>query len=260
MLHDIVEYKKNEVREKTASFSLEQLERRIEQARSVRSLSASLLQLDLSIIAEVKYRSPSKGILRSDFNPAVLAHSYQLGGARAISVLADSRFFGGGSFVVGQVANDERIKQPVMYKDFIVSAYQIFEARAVGADAVLIIARIVSAETLAALLKLVASLGMEALVEAFDENDIDKAIAGGASIVGINNRDLNTFKTDFVRTERLYRLIPDGVVSVTESGITSRDDMLAMAAIGFDSALIGETILKAEHPALMIRNLCGVAE
>lgn len=260
MLHDIVEYKKIEVREKIASFGIAQLELRAAQARPVRRFSASLLQPELSIIAEVKYRSPSKGILRSDFNPALLAHSYQLGGARAISVLADSRFFGGGPFVVGQVANDARVTQPVMYKDFIVSTYQILEARAVGADAVLIIARIISEQTLASLLELAAVLGMETLVETFDENDIDMAVACGASIVGINNRDLNSFKTDFARTERLHRRLPDGVLSVTESGIGSREDMLTMAAIGFDSALIGETILRAEHPAAMIRYLIGIAE
>ncbi|MBJ7311274.1 indole-3-glycerol phosphate synthase TrpC [Rugamonas sp. CCM 8940] len=259
MLHDIVEYKRIEVREKIASFSIAQLELRAAQARPVREFGAALRRPGASIIAEVKYRSPSKGILRSDFDPATLAHAYQLGGARAISVLADSRFFGGGPFVVGQIANDAGVALPVMYKDFIVSEYQILEARAVGADAVLIIARIISEQTLAALLKLAAALGMEVLVETFDENDIDMALACGAAIVGINNRDLDTFKTDFARTERLFRRLPDGVVSISESGIASHQDMLAMAAIGFDGALIGETILQAQHPTAMIRQLCGDA-
>lgn len=257
MLSEIVKYKKAEVNEKIASFSIDALEQRAAQARPVRNFRMVLQQPNLSIIAEVKYRSPSKGILRADFDPVSLALSYQAGGARAISVLADSRFFGGGAFVVRQVANDTRIQLPVMYKDFIISEYQILEARAAGADAVLIIARIISNQKLSALLKLAARLGMDALVETFDENDIEMALTCGASIIGINNRDLNSFETDFNRTERLFQLLPEHVVAVTESGICSYQDMLTMAAIGFDSALIGETIIKAKLPALMIKQLCG---
>lgn len=255
MLHDIVEYKKNEVREKAASFSLAQLESRAARARPVRNFADALRQPYPSIIAEVKYRSPSKGILRSDFDPLGLAYAYQLGGARAISVLADSRFFGGGPFVVAQVANDARVTLPVMYKDFIVSEYQVLEARAMGADAVLIIARIIDQARLASLLQLATALGMDVLVETFDENDIALALACGAAIVGINNRDLNTFQTDYARSERLFSHLPAHVISVSESGISSRADLLAMEAIGFDSALIGEAILQAPHPAAMIRQL-----
>lgn len=257
MLTDIVDYKLEEIRQKQALVSMDALQQRIACARPVRDFTAALTQPGMNLIAEAKYRSPSKGILRGDFDPFALAREYQAAGAQAISVLADSRFFGGAPFVVGAIANDSHIRVPVMYKDFIISEYQIHEARAVGADAVLLIARIVPPEQLRRLRELAQELGMAALVETFDATDIAHALDSGASMIGINNRDLNTFAVDFDRTRGLVQSIPAHITKISESGIASRADMLAMHELGFHAALVGEAIIGAASPTHMISGLLG---
>jgi indole-3-glycerol phosphate synthase len=257
MLDDIVRYKIEETRQKQTLLSEASLQARALGARPPRDFTAALRQPRIGVIAEIKYRSPSKGLLRADFDPAELALTYRLGGAAAISVLADNRFFGGGPHVVRQVANLPALELPVMYKDFVVDAYQVHEARACGADAVLLIARIQSPQKLSGWVSLIHELGMAALVECFDERDVAVALEGGARIVGINNRDLDTFEVDFDRTERLRRQMPGDVIAVSESGITSRDDMLAMQRLGFHAALIGEAIIGSPQPAIKIAHLLG---
>ena len=258
MLDDIVRHKIDETRQKRELLGADVLLERIERARPVRDLAAALRQPGLSIIAEAKYRSLSKGVLRADFEPGALALDYQHGGADALSVLADSRFFGGAPYVVSWVANLPGLALPVMYKDFVVDPWQVHEARACGADAVLLIARIQPAGQLRRLVDQCHELGMSALVECFDEDDIGAALDTAVSVVGINNRDLASFGVDFDRTERLRRLLPSSVIAVSENGIASREDMLRMQDMGFAAALVGEALLAARQPALAVARLKGL--
>ena len=257
MLDDIVRHKMEETRQKRALLSAEVLLQRIGNARPVRDFQAALRQPGMALIAEAKYRSPSKGVLRADFDPAALALSYQQGGADALSVLADSRFFGGAPFVVSWVAQLPALTLPVMYKDFVVDPWQVHEARACSADAMLLIARIQPPGQLRRMVEQCREFGMCALVECFDERDIGTALDSGATVVGINNRDLDSFSVDFDRTERLRRLLPDAVIAVSESGIATRADMLRMQDLGFAAALVGEALLAAPLPAQAVARLKG---
>jgi len=257
VLDDIVRHKLQETRRKRELTSSDRLLERARAARAVRDFGAALRQPGLALIAEAKYCSPSKGVLRADFDPAALALDYQQGGADALSVLADSRFFGGAPYVVNWVATLPGLTLPVMYKDFIVDPWQVHEARACSADAVLLIARIQPPGGLRRLMDQCHELGMAALVECFDERDIGAALDSGAALVGINNRDLSSFGVDFGRTERLRRLLPDAVTAVAESGISSREDMLRMQDLGFAAVLVGEALLAAPHPAQAVARLKG---
>lgn len=257
MLEEIVRYKVEETRQRARMLPKAQLDLRLALARPVRDFAAALSASGTGLIAEVKYRSPSKGILRVDFEPLALARAYQAGGADAISVLADSRFFGGGPFVVAQVARDDQLCLPVMYKDFVVDDWQVVEARALGADAVLLIARIVPPDDLRRLVASVHALGMTALVETFDEDDVRAAVDSGARVIGINNRDLNTFETDFNRAARMRKLLPEGVIAVSESGITGPKDMATIGSLGFDAALVGEAVVSAPSPERAVAQLKG---
>lgn len=258
MLAEIVAYKKEETRQKEAALSLSGVKDRIEVARRVRDFEAPLRRHSPAIIAEAKYRSPSKGILRADFAPVDLCRSYQRGGAVALSVLADSRFFGGGPFVVAQVAADAEQNLPVLYKDFVVTPYQLFEARACGADAVLFIVRVLPSPLLGELFAIAQDLGMAALFETFDESDIDAALEAGARIVGINNRDLKSFEVDLERSARLVKLLGRGVTAVAESGISERAQLVRLAQVGFHAALIGESLVTAPHPEQRLREFNGI--
>ena len=258
MLEDIVEYKINEIKLRQRHRSLESIKELLvqtENSRSVRNFKSSLTIGSISLIAEVKRKSPSKGVLRKNFDPLELAASYQRAGASAISVLGDEHFFAGGPDVVKSIATSKSINIPVMFKDFICSEYQIYEALSCSADAVLLIVRILDQKVLEDLVQLSRELGLAALVETFDAEDIDRAIAAGADIIGINNRDLDTFKTDFSRTEKLIRKIPEHVITVSESGIKSREDVRAMEAMGFDAMLIGESIVVQDNVEWRIAEL-----
>ncbi|WP_158891144.1 indole-3-glycerol phosphate synthase TrpC [Amycolatopsis anabasis] len=224
-------------------------------AREGRFASA-LTQSDIAIIAEVKPRSPAKGDLWPVEKAVPLAKTYEANGARAISVLANEPFFGGSPDLVAQAARAVEI--PVLYKDFVVDPREVELAHACGADGVLVVVRSVDDSELADIVATARGLGLDPLVEAFDEAEIERAVRVGATIIGINNRDLNTFTVDVDRAARLRSLIPDGVVSVAESGLRDRSDVERAAGDGFDSALIGETLLRSEDPGSALRSLTGV--
>lgn len=257
MLEEIVEYKRAETKQRREACSGQTLIARIESARPVRDFAAALRAAGAGLIAEVKYRSPSKGILRGDFDPLELAVAYQRGGAHAVSVLADSRFFGGAPFVVKHVANLQGLTVPVMYKDFVLDPGQVHEARACGADAVLLIARIQPPQQLRRLVDQCRELGMCPLVECFDERDIGHALDSGADVVGINNRDLGHFGVDFSRTERLRALLPAATLAVAESGLLGRDDFVRMQQLGFDAALVGEALVSAADASRAVAEMLG---
>lgn len=225
------------------------------------SLAAALRAHPPALIAEVKRASPSRGLLRADLDAAALARSYAEAGAAAISVLTEERHF------QGSLADLKAVRQaldglgdgrpPVLLKDFIFDMYQVFEARAYGADAILLIAAILNPALLTALIPLARSLGLECLVEVHDEQELQRALTAGAEMVGINNRDLRTFAVDLATTERLRPLVPPEVTVVAESGVHTRADVQRLAALGVHGLLIGEALVMADDPAAKIRELFG---
>jgi len=224
------------------------------------SFTAALRGGPVTIIAEVKPKSPSKGDLLPRGRALDTARQYAAGGARAVSVLADEPFFGGSPELVAEVAGDPAVGVPVLYKDFLVDPRQVELAHHAGAAAVLIIVRAVDDAVLADLFATAEALEVEALVETFTESDIERALAVGARIVGVNNRDLQTFSVDHDNAKRLRALLPDDVLSVSESGISSPADLRRVQDSGFHAALVGEALLTAGDPRRAVRDLlAGVA-
>lgn len=211
---------------------------------------------NVQIIAEVKRRSPSKGPLKEQIEPASLAVKYETGGAAAVSVLTDEPFFGG-TLLDLQKAR-EAVSLPVLRKDFIIDSYQIDEAKVWGADAVLLIVAALGDSQLKDLLDRSQQLGLDALVEVHTEKELEKALSVGARIVGINNRDLRTFHTTLDVTVRLARHVPKNVVLVSESGIATRDDVIRLAEVGADAILVGETFVRSPQPIDAVAALAGV--
>jgi indole-3-glycerol phosphate synthase len=210
----------------------------------------------VAVIAEVKRRSPSAGGIAEGAAAADVAERYQRAGASAVSVLTDTEHFGGSLADLESVA--ERVSLPLLRKDFTVSDLQVLEARGAGAAAVLLIVRILEDAELCDLRALAGELGMAALVEVHDEAELERALAAGADIVGVNNRDLGTFTTDLGVTERLAAQVPPGVLLVAESGIRNAADVARLAACGADAVLIGETLMRATDPEAALRGLSSV--
>jgi indole-3-glycerol phosphate synthase len=227
-------------------------------APPARAFTAALAAPGMSVIAEIKRRSPSKGDLAPDLDPAALAASYQAGGAACVSVLTDEPHFGGSP--ADLAAARTACALPVLRKDFTVGTADVLEARAMGADAVLLIVAALDAAELAELQRLAKDLGMAALVEVHDEAELATALAAGAVVVGVNQRDLRTFEVDEDRAERVGAAIPAGVVRVAESGIRSRSDVARLEQAGFDAVLVGETLVRSADPAAELALLRGVEE
>ncbi|MCL2897116.1 indole-3-glycerol phosphate synthase TrpC [Brenneria tiliae] len=246
MLDEIVAHKKRENGIKQKEVPLSEIKELSTVARPTRDFKSALSKVGISMIAEVKMKSPSKGILKNNFNHLEIAKLYAKAGVSAISVLGDKHFFGGGSEIVKTVAIEPEINVPVMFKDFIISEYQVYEARVVHADAVLLIVRIMDQKKLELLINKAKDLKMAALVETFDEIDVKRALKAGADIIGINNRDLDTFRINFNKTSNLMQLIPNNIVTVSESGIHTRKDVQLMKEMGFDAMLIGESIIQSD--------------
>jgi len=207
----------------------------------------------VNLIAEIKKASPSKGILRADFNLVKIAIAYQANGASAISVLTDERFFEGKLEYIKKVK--EMVALPVLRKDFIIDEYQIYETVASGADAMLLIADLLSKSELCGFYNLATSLGLDVLIEVHKEEDIEKALATEGSIIGINNRDLHTFRVDLAITQKLIRLIPPNRIKVSESGIRSYEDVMFLKSLGLNAVLIGEAFMESQDIASKIHEI-----
>ncbi len=221
------------------------------QARAGRSFASALAKAPgASVIAEVKRRSPAKGDLAIDLEPALLAGAYERGGASCLSVLTEEEHFAGSREDL--VSARQACGLPVLRKDFTVSLADIYDARAMGADAVLLIAAALEEEELASFLQAAARLGLDSLVEVHEEGELETALALGARLVGVNQRDLRTFEVDRGRALRLRRAIPPGVLSVAESGLSRPEEVAAMAAAGFDAVLVGESFVTASDPAAAV--------
>ena len=210
----------------------------------------------IAVIAEVKKASPSKGLICPDFYPDKIAQSYEKAGADAISVLTEESFFCGSLDVLKQVRASSSL--PILRKDFIISPYQIYEAKAAGADAILLIGAMLSKNTLGNFKQLADSLGLASLMEAHNEQELEKVINAGAEIIGINNRDLKTFNVDNGITARLAPMVPKECVLVSESGFTSREDMVAAEKAGVDAVLIGETLMRSSDVSASLKKLRGL--
>jgi indole-3-glycerol phosphate synthase len=257
-LDGIVAYHRRRAAEEASLVDAAALDSLARLAPPARPFAAALQASGISVIAEVKRRSPSKGDLRPDLDAGELARSYEEGGAACLSVLTDTPHFGGS-------ADDLRTARaatslPVLRKDFTVCETDVSAARAMGADAVLLIVAALEDGELERFLARASALGMASLVEVHDEAELDGALGAGAELVGVNQRDLRNFEVDTQRAVRLAERIPDGVVSVAESGISSRDDVRRLESAGFDAVLVGESLVIAASAASAVASLRGATE
>lgn len=253
----IVEHKQEEVRRAKRKSSLADLEQRAKLQSSVRDFRQALLAGgNVTVIAELKKASPSAGVLREDFDPQQLAQNYAANGATALSVLTDENFFQGHLDYLNQACGVCSL--PALRKDFIIDSYQIAEARAFGADAVLLIVAILDARQLAELMAFTKELGLHALIEVHDEREIEIALAAGGEIIGINNRDLQTFSVSLATSEKLAARVPASCVRVAESGISSRSEVERLAECGIDAILIGSHLMRQPDPGKALSHFVGV--
>ena len=257
ILDDIRAHKERELAERQAARPLDAIIAASQCAPAVRSLRDALRQPGVQLIAEVKRRSPAKGELRMDADAVALAETYLDAGAAAVSVLTDERFFSGAD--ADLVAIRTRARGPVLRKDFTISRYQVYEARSLGADAILLIASLLSDDQIRSFRETTDELRMDAIVEVHTEQETRRAVGLGARIIGINNRDLSNFHVDLATTERLRPLIPAATVAISESGIGSRQDVQRAEAAGADAVLVGEALVTAADPATRVRELLGRA-
>jgi indole-3-glycerol phosphate synthase len=215
--------------------------------------AALVASTEIAVVAEIKRRSPSKGDLDADLDPPETARAYEAGGAACLSVLTDVEFFGGS---VGDLqAARGAVALPVIRKDFTVDPRDVAEARLMGADAVLLIAAALDPFELVDLHELATELGLDTLVEVHDEPELEEAMNAGASLIGVNQRDLVTFEVDHQRAERMAKAIPDGMVKIAESGVRDADDARRLADAGYDAILVGETLVTSGDPAAAVRSL-----
>lgn len=254
ILARIVEQKRLEVAEKAGKRKGIEQNAAFQKAQR-RDFAAALTRRPPAIIAEIKKASPSKGLLSPDFNPGAQARAYFTGGAAALSVLTDRQFFQGK--LSDLMTARATAFLPVLRKDFTIDELDILEAAGAGADAVLLIAAILSREELERFRRLAANYGMAALVEVHDEEELDKALESGATLVGVNNRNLRTFEVSLETSERLAARMPGGLIRVAESGILGRADVERLTAAGFHAFLVGEHLMRSGDPTASLKELRG---
>jgi len=255
MLDKIIAQKREEVEQRKKEATITYLQQLIAQQKPVLDLTMALKDEHIRMIAEVKQASPSRGMLSPNFNPIELAQTYAEGGAAAISVLTEANYF------MGSIEHLAAIKKvvdlPLLRKDFIFDSYQVYESRAYGADALLLIAAILSQEQLKELILLSHSLGLKCLVEVHSKGEVERAVLSEAEIIGINNRDLNTFSIDINMTQRLRPLIPQERIVVSESGIKNKRDIEKLKEWGVDAVLVGEALVTAGNVRAKMKELIG---
>jgi indole-3-glycerol phosphate synthase len=257
ILDEIIERTKSDLEEKKAKYSLDWLGRSLAfnpyVPRDIKPYLTSTEDEPYRIIAEVKKASPSKGVIREDFDPLLIAKEYEASGANAISVLTEPHYFKGDLEYLTQLRR--YVSTPLLRKDFIVDKYQLLEALVYGADFVLLIAKALSRKELKELLNYTWHLGMEALVEIHDKEDLTKAIFAGANIIGINHRNLDTFKMDMKLCHQLIPMIPNGKIIVAESGIDDTEIMKELHSVGADAFLIGEHFMRQDDIGAEVKRL-----
>jgi len=259
ILKKIIARKHEEIAERSAKVSIDDLKQQIESASPVRPFVGSMEEKIASgraaVISEIKKASPSKGVLREDFNPAEIARSYAANGAACLSVLTDRDYFQGHEDYLVQAR--EACDLPVIRKDFIIDPYQVYEARAIGADCILLIVSVLDDQQMGSLMDLAHELGMDVLVEVHDREELDRALKFDTRLVGINNRNLRTFEVSLNTTLELLDVIPDDRIVVTESGILSPHDVKLMREHDVHAFLVGEAFMRADDPGAELAALFG---
>jgi indole-3-glycerol phosphate synthase len=256
ILAEILAAKADEIAARKDARGLVELARACSHVSPPRGFAEALRRTDdgpVRVIAEIKRASPSAGAIRAGADPVAIAREYEAGGASALSVLTDEKFFDGRLEFLGQVR--DAVALPLLRKDFIIDPYQVVEARAAGADAVLLIVAALDDSTLGALREQIEGLGMDALVEVHSAEEARRAVGCGASLIGVNHRNLATFEVDTSLTGRLRGSLPEGAVVVGESGIRTSEDLIAMAEAGADAVLVGERLMRAESPGAALSEL-----
>jgi len=257
ILKRILQRKAEEIAERCGKTSQRELSQRAGEAGEVRGFTGALQKKvdagDAAVIAEIKKASPSRGVLREQFEPAAIATSYERGGAACLSVLTDVDYFQGADEYLQQAR--AACSLPVLRKDFVIDPYQVYEARVLGADCILLIVAALDDAMLLELLQLAGHLQMDALVEVHDAQEMERALAIPAALVGVNNRDLRTFETSLETTFELMKDFPEDRLLVTESGIHTRDDVEAMRRNGVHTFLVGEAFMKADEPGEKLAEL-----
>jgi indole-3-glycerol phosphate synthase len=257
ILDRINDHKRKQVAEDKKRIPLEQLKEMIEDTGKRKAFSKAIKTGGkISIIAEVKQASPSKGIIKKDFDPLDIAAAYDKSDVQAISVLTETDFFLGDKVYIPLVK--ENTNKPVLRKDFIIDEYQVYEAKALGADAILLIAASLTDDELVLLMNTAESLGIEVLLEVHDAEELERALRTDAEIIGINNRDLKTFVTDIKTTERLIGMIPKDRIVISESGIETKEDLDYLKGLGVDGVLIGETFMRADSIEEKVKEIRGI--
>jgi len=255
ILDTIRREKEQEVAARKRTRPTEELEAQAGARRPADFAAVLAANAQIALIAEIKRASPSKGLIRREFDPGCIARAYAAAGAAAVSVLTDEKFFQGSLDHLR--AARSAVSLPILRKDFVLDRYQLLEARAAGADAVLLIVRMLSDAEFLTLHADARRLGLAALTEVHDETELQRARAAGARLIGINNRNLDTFEVDTNTTLRLAPLVPPGCVIVSESGIRTRDDMRRLQDAGFHAALVGETLMRSPDPGKAAAGLLG---
>ncbi len=250
ILEKILQTKKQEIATRSQSTSIEVLRERTAEAATTRgflsALQRKIANKEPAVIAEVKKASPSKGVIRADFHPAAIAASYEKGGAACLSVLTDADYFQGHEDYL-QAAR-EACSLPVIRKDFIIDPYQVYEARAINADCILLIVSALSDEKLRGLYDLAIELGMDVLIEVHDREELERILPLNAPLIGVNNRNLRTFETSLQTSIDLLPLVPENTLLVTESGIHTQNDVQQMREHNINAFLVGEAFMRAEQP------------
>jgi indole-3-glycerol phosphate synthase len=255
ILDQIVEARRGSIAHRKRSLPEAALKFAVEKAQPPRDFPAALSRDAFNVIAELKKASPSRGVLREHYAPATLAMNLELAGAAALSVLTEEEFFRGS---LGDLKDAKKATQiPILRKDFIIDPWQVLEARAAGADAFLLIVAILDDATLRELLELGRSLKMEPLVEVHSREEIGRAAAAGARIIGVNNRDLRDFSVRIETSLELIEAIPENCMAVSESGLRTHEDLARLRRAGFDAFLVGEHLMKDADPATPLRALLG---
>lgn len=258
ILDKIIEQKRLEIAAAQSVCPLPELQTRVSAAPPPRDFLKSLLDHHpMGLIAEVKKASPSAGLIRADFNPVEIARIYEANGAACISVLTDEHFFQGHLSFLEAIRKEVQI--PVLRKDFIIDPYQVWEARASGADCILLIAECLDDQQLVSLYQLAHELGMQALVEVYDPENVARVLALNPPLIGVNNRDLRTFVTDLNHTVRLRQQIPGAVLVIGESGIYTRQHVELLQAAGVHGILVGESLMRQDDIGAGVRSLLGIA-
>ena len=259
-LDQIVAATRRRVADAKRSADLRQLEQRAEPhaPRGFRRALATRSRTGPAVIAELKKASPSRGLIRANFDPESLAGELEAAGATALSVLTDEAFFQGSLHNLERASASAKV--PCLQKDFVIDEFQLLQARAYGADAILLIVAVLSQAELIALSQKGRALGLDVLCEAHNEEELRRAVDAGSDLIGVNNRDLRTFKVDVNTGLRLAELIPQNVISVAESGIDNGADIARLRAAGYQAFLIGESLMKAESPGEALQSLIAEAE